>query len=200
MGSSIKFPGRTLRFTNEFPFFIDQVRTEFPDQTDRFTRLVETINAFNELNLEQEPISARQVAERTPQRPLLIDMLFCPLMFYGSAIPRDMDFSQFVIMFKSIFQQGFARPFDGVRRILKTLVRQYKELGGELRLRAGVAAIHMQNGKAAGVVLDDGTIIEADNVLSSADRRDRVADGTALAACPRASTGELSFNDDHLRS
>jgi len=197
VGSSIKFPGRTLQFTNEFAFFVDQVRSVFPTQIDGFTKLVETINAFNELDLDQEPVSARKVLSEHLTDPVLVDMLFCPLMFYGSAIPRDMDFSQFVIMFKSIFQQGFARPFDGVRRILKTLVRQFKELGGELKLRHGVSAIHMQNGRAAGVVLDDGTIIEAENVLSSAG----VAETQAMCrhepapAAPIAAAGELSFNE-----
>jgi phytoene dehydrogenase-like protein len=195
VGSSIKFPGRTLRFTNDFAYFVDQVRTEFPAQADRFVRLIETIDGFDELNLDQEPISARQVLNDHLSDPVLIDMLFCPLMFYGSAIPRDMDFSQFVIMFKSIFQQGFARPFEGVRRILKTLVRQFKELGGELKLRHGVSSIHMQNGKAAGVVLEDGTIIEAENVLSSAG----VAETEALCrrdtAPEPAAAGELSFNE-----
>ncbi len=195
-GSSIKFPGRTLRFTNDFDLFVDQVRTVFPDQIDGFTRLVKTITAFDELNLDQEPVSARQVLGEHISDPVLIDMLFCPLMFYGSAIPRDMDFSQFVIMFKSIFQQGFARPFDGVRRILKTLVRQFKELGGELKLRHGVAAIHQQNGKAAGVVLEDGTVIEADNVLSSAG----VVETELLCRREHASpvataAGQLSFNE-----
>ena len=196
VGSSIKFPGRTLRFTNEFSFFVDQVRTVFPGQVDGFNRLVKTINDFDELNLDQDPISARQVLSDHLSDAVLIDMLFCPLMFYGSAIPRDMDFSQFVIMFKSIFQQGFARPIDGVRRILKTLVRQFKELGGELKLRHGVSAIHMENGRAAGVVLEDGTIIEADNVLSSAG----VAETEALSrrepsAPPASNAGELSFNE-----
>ena len=37
-------------------------------------------------------------------------MLFCPLMFYGSAREHDMDFAQFSIMFRSIFMEGFARP------------------------------------------------------------------------------------------
>ena len=195
IGSSIKFPGRTLRFTNDFGLLVDQVRSEFPGQIDQFTKLVETINGFDELNLDQEAISARQVLNEHLSDPVLIDMLFCPLMFYGSAIPRDMDFSQFVIMFKSIFQQGFARPFEGVRRILKTLVRQFKELGGELKLRQGVASIHMQDGRAAGVVLEDGTIVEAENVLSSAG----VAETQALCrreATPQLSAaGELSFNE-----
>ena len=197
LGSSIKFPGRTLRFTNDFSYLVDQVRTVFPDQADRFGKLVETINAFDELNLDQEPVSARKVLGEHLSDAVLIDMLFCPLMFYGSAIPRDMDFSQFVIMFKSIFQQGFARPYDGVRRILKTLVRQYKELGGELKLRHGVSAIHKSNGQAAGVVLDDGTVIEAENVLSSAGVAETLAlsqqEPEATEAIAKA--GELSFNE-----
>jgi phytoene dehydrogenase-like protein len=196
VGSSIRFPGRTLRFTNEFDFFRDQVRTVFPDQIDRFNSLVAAIDSFDELNLSQEPISARKVLNEHLSDPVLIDMLFCPLMFYGSARPCDMDFSQFVIMFKSIFEQGFARPFDGVRRILKTLVRQFKELGGELKLRHGVSRIDLQNGKAAGVVLDDGTVIEADNVLSSAG----VIETERLCRSEPAPVGiehagELSFNE-----
>jgi phytoene dehydrogenase-like protein len=103
IGSAVMFPGRTLRFTNDFAYFEDQIRSVFPSQADRFRRLVETIDGFDELNLSQRPASARNVLEEHLSDPVLIDMLLCPLMFYGSALPRDMDFSQFVIMFKSIF-------------------------------------------------------------------------------------------------
>jgi phytoene dehydrogenase-like protein len=194
-GSAVMFPGRTIRFTNEFPYFEDQVREAFPAQADGFRKLVETINAFDELNLAQEPVSARLVLEQHLSDPTLIDMLFCPLMFYGSAIPRDMDFSQFVIMFKSLFQQGFGRPFDGVRRILKTLVRQFKELGGELKLRHGVSGIPIENGQATGVVIDDGTVIEAENVLSSAGSSETESLLHAVRPEEREQPGEISFNE-----
>ncbi len=45
--------------------------------------------------------------------PLLVEMLFCPLLFYGSAGEHDMDFGQFCIMFRSIFLEGLARPLAG---------------------------------------------------------------------------------------
>ncbi len=77
---------------------------------------------------------------------MLIEMLLCPLMWYGNAKQHDMDWGQFCIMFRSIFLEGFARPFQGVRLILKHLVRRYRELGGELRLRSGVSKIHIENG------------------------------------------------------
>ena len=32
-------------------------------------------------------------------------------MYYGSARQQDMDFNQFSIMFRSIFLEGFARPW-----------------------------------------------------------------------------------------
>ncbi|MFG0297558.1 MAG: phytoene desaturase family protein [Maioricimonas sp. JB045] len=194
-GSSIVFPGHRIPFDNDFDRFCDNVCDEFPQQADGFRRLVATIDAFDELNLEQEPQSARAVLAEHVSDPMLIDMLLCPLMFYGSAIPHDMDFSQFCIMFKSVFVQGFGRPYKGVRQILKTLVRHYRELGGELKLRHGVREIRVDNGRAVGVVLDDGTEIEAENVLSSAGHAEtcRLADQAPPPAPVQA--GELSFNE-----
>jgi phytoene dehydrogenase-like protein len=79
-----------------------------------------------------------------------------------------MDFGQFCIMFRSIFLEGFARPFAGVRLILKNLVKRFRELGGELKLRTGVARIKVEEGRVVGVVLDNGQEIQGRRVLSSA--------------------------------
>jgi phytoene dehydrogenase-like protein len=104
--------------------------------------------------------------------PLLVEMLFCPLLFYGSASEHDMEFGPFSILFRSIFEEGMARPRAGVRRILKRLVRRFKELGGELRLRAGVSRIAVREAAVEKVVLDDGTELAAHRVLSSAGWRE----------------------------
>ncbi len=169
-----RLPGRRLNFTNDFPAFVDEVAAVFPQQADRFRRLVETINAFDELDLSQEPVSARKVLQEHLSDPVLIDMLFCPLMFYGSAIPHDMDFSQFVIMFKSIFQQGSAGLLDGVRQILGGADAALQGAGGELKLRHGVQESRSRTAGRSGVILDDGREIEADNVLSSAGAAETV--------------------------
>lgn len=166
-GSAVAFPGKRLRFTNDFSVLVEEIATAFPHQIDGFRKLVATIDGFDELNLNQQAVSARQVVSEHLSDPLLVDMLFCPLMFYGSATPRDMDFNQFVVMFKSIFVEGFGRPFEGVRQILKSLTRHYKALGGELKLRHGVREIKIDNGRAIGVILDDGRELEADNILST---------------------------------
>lgn len=167
-GSRVVFPGRALRFTNDPNVLIDQVAEQFPQQADNFRRLVRDIDDFDVGDVNRPFVSARAVLGDIITDPLLVDMLLCPLMFYGSATAKDMEYAQFAIMFKSIFREGFARPYEGVRLILKQLVRKYKSLGGELRLRAGVRSIIADRGRATGVVLDDGTLIEADNVLSSA--------------------------------
>lgn len=194
-GSSVVFPGQRLAFANDFAAFVEGVCREFPDQADAFKRLVRCIDDFDETSLTQRVIPARSVLHDFIADPVLIDMLLCPLMFYGSATPRDMDFSQFCIMFKSIYQQGFARPLGGVRQILKSLTRHYKELGGELRLRHGVREITTDGRRATGVILDDGREIEAEHVLSSAGIVETLslvsagARGLTGAANPQAAVG-----------
>ena len=166
--STIAFPGRKLRFTNDFEFLCQQVADEFPDQIDGFRKLAAAVDAHDELDLSNRETSAREIVSSHITNPVLVDMIFCPLMFYGSPTPHDMDFSQFVIMFKSIFYEGFGRPYEGVRLIMKKLVRQFRSLGGELKLRSGVQAISSHKGRATSVTLDNGEVLEANNVLSSA--------------------------------
>ncbi len=191
--SSIVFPGCTLFFTNQFNFFVEQVATAFPAQIDGFRKLVTRITEHDALNLEREVLSARAVVSSYITEPLLVDMLFCPLMFYGSPTPKDMDFNQFVIMFKSIFQEGFGRPFQGIRLILKKLVRHFRSLGGDLRLRAGVSSIRHRDGEATAVTLDDGTEIEADNILSSAGAAETLRLISPGAPPAKAIPGDISF-------
>ena len=83
-----------------------------------------------------------------------------------------------------------------MRQILKVLVRHFKELGGELKLRHGVQEILVENGRAVGVRLDDGRTIEAENVLSSAGVVETFGLVPGLGDDSRKpAEGELSFNE-----
>jgi phytoene dehydrogenase-like protein len=166
--SVIKFPNRTLRFNNDFSFFIQEVTDNFPRQADNFRKLLKTIFEYDELNLHAKPISAREVVSSIISDPLLSDMIFCPLMFYGNAQENDMEFAQFVIMFKSIFCEGFARPQAGVRQILDVLVKKYKAWGGELKMRCAVTSLKCSDGKVESILLEDGETLTAHKILSSA--------------------------------
>ena len=79
--SSIVFPGATLHFTNQFNFFVEQIAAAFPQQIDGFRRLVTRIAEHDALDLDRQSVSARQVVSEYIRDPLLVDMLFCPLMF-----------------------------------------------------------------------------------------------------------------------
>jgi len=166
--SVIKFPDKTLRFNNDFDFFVQEVVDNFPRQADNFQKLLKTIFEYDELNLYAKPISAREVVSSIISDPLLSDMIFCPLMFYGNAQENDMEFRQFVIMFKSIFCEGFARPRAGARQILDVLVKKYKACGGELKMRCAVTSLKCANGRVESVSLENGEVLTADRILSSA--------------------------------
>jgi len=166
--SAIKFPDNILRFNNDLDFFVQEVVANFPAQADNFQRLLKTIFEYDELSLYAKPISAREVVGSIISDPLLIDMIFCPLMFYGNAQENDMEFSQFVIIFKGIFCEGLARPRDGVRQILDVLVRKYKACGGALKTKCAVTSLKCANGRVESILLENGEALTANRILSSA--------------------------------
>lgn len=192
--SRVDFPGCRLRFSNDFTLLDTEIARAFPTQIGGFRRLAQFIDDQDLAGAAGPYSTARAALNAFLTEPLLVDMLLCPLMFYGSATPHDMEFAQFVIMFRSIYREGFGRPHDGVRRIMKHVVRQYKEQGGELRLRAGVKSIQVENGRAIGVVLDDGEELSADCILSSAGAAETMRmcpeiDSPAATPAP----GEITF-------
>ena len=166
--SAIKFPGKTLRFNNGLELFVQEVVDNFPAQADNFRKLLKTIFEYDELNLYAKPVSAREIVGSIISDPLLIDMVFCPLMFYGNAQENDIEFSQFVIMFKGIYCEGFARPRAGVRQVLDVLVRKYKSCGGELRMRSAVTSIQATNDRVESIQLENGEVLTTGKILSSA--------------------------------
>ena len=169
-GSRVVFPQTQLRFDNELDLLRSEVKREFPSQVDNFELLLSKILDYDDLDQAAFELSGREVLRQTISEPLLIEMILCPLMWYGNADSHDMAWGQFCIMFRSIFFEGFARPFKGVRLILKNLVKRYRSLGGELKLRHGVAKVHVDNGHATRVELDSGEVIEGKRILSSAGK------------------------------
>lgn len=165
--SKIHFPDATLKFSNDFELLTQEVHEKFPHQKDAFARLAESVRDFNELDLSLGYQSSRQKLASMISDPLLLEMLLCPLLIYGSAWEDDMDWAQFVVMFKSLYFEGFGRPEGGVRRIIKLLVDKYTQNGGELRFRTPVGSILTRDGVAYGVKLDSGEELLATQVFSS---------------------------------
>lgn len=198
IGSAIAFPDVRLNFNNHFELFVSEVRKYFPKQVDGLMKLVNELLDYDQLGLGASGGSAREFVKRYITDPLLTDMIFLPLFYYGGAKERDMEFGQFCIMFRSIFLEGFARPFDGVRLILKKLLNKFNALGGELRLKTGVERILSKDKRVERIKLSSGEEIEAQNVLSSAGynetlqlcEQELLETGTAS---PLVQAGQLGF-------
>lgn len=190
--SRIAFAGCDLRFTNDFAVLEAEIAAKFPRQIDGWRSLVQAVRSYNDVALDARPLSARAVVGQHLSDPLLTDMIFCPLMYYGSAQERDMEFGQFVIMFKALFLEGFARPLDGVRVIIRVLLDKYRQAGGERRMKCGVAKITEEAGRAARLTLDDGTEVTATHVLSS------IGYAETLRLCDPAHTAEAEANTGAL--
>ncbi len=197
IGSRIAFPGMDLRFNNSIETLESEVARVFPKDIDAFRKLRKVILEHDALNLESKVQSAREIVGRIIQNPLLQDMLFCPLMYYGSARERDMDFDQFATLWKAIFEEGFARPLEGVRVIIRALLERYRSLGGTRRMKCGVKRILAKNETAHGVELETGEVLEAKQVISTAGW----AETKLLCGSQRTdpdileNTGSLSFGE-----
>ena len=191
----------SLRFTNEFAVLESEVTAKFPAQSDGFRALVAAVKGYDDVALHLQPISAREVVRRHISDRLLEDMLFCPLMYYGSATEHDMDFGQFVIMFKALYLEGFARPFEGVRLVLRVLLEKYRAAGGERRMKCGVKRIVERPDGTPLLILDNHEEITANHVISSVGApeteamiaRGKPAGSGEAEADPTAKAGRLSF-------
>ena len=195
--SMISFPKHTLRFSNDFNEFDDQIKSAFPHQAEAWNQLVLAIKEFDEVNLTNSYQSAKQTVASFITDPDLLEMIFCPLMIYGSAWEEDMDWSQFVIMFKSIYLEGLARPEGGVRTIINLLSDKMKELGVDLRFACELKQIITTDNKVQAVKLLDrkfGEVeITTDLVLSSAGLPETMALTPKSTLKPRA--GAMSFTE-----
>lgn len=192
--SRIAFPDCQLHFTNDFAVLDAEVREKFPHDAEGWGRLVQLVRTYDDVALDAQPRSAREIVAQHLRDPLLTDMIFCPVMYYGSAQERDMEFGQFVIMFKALFLEGFARPLDGVRVIIRVLLEKYRQAGGERRMKCGVARIIERDGRAARLVLDDGSEVTADHVISSIGHPETLLlCEPARATEAHANVGQLSY-------
>lgn len=188
--SKIQFPETELKFSNDFELLKNEVHEKFPKEIENFNQLVEKVKTFNELDLTIGYSSSREVLKNIMKDELLIEMLLCPLLIYGSAWEDDMDFAQFVIMFKSLYFEGFSRPEGGVRTIISLLMKKLNDLGAEVRFKTAVSEVLTKDGEAFGVIAN-GEELHAPVILSSIGYPETVKVTPALEARPRV--GAMTF-------
>lgn len=170
--SQIDFPGCKLTMTNDFTVFFQEAVAAFPEDADGLAALVDKIRATEYLSPDSPFVSARGVLRDYLRSPRLIDMLCCPVMFYGNPQPHDMDFNQFCIMFSALFLEGLGRPKMGMHQVLAGLLDKLRDCGGELSLGHGIRQLHIRDQRVIGVTDDRGEQHQAEHVISTVGRRE----------------------------
>jgi len=200
--SLISFPETSLEFSNELELLLTQVEENFPDQIDRFSKLLAFIESYDEVSLDNPYLAAKEKVREFITNELLLEMIFCPLLIYGSAWEDDMDFSQFVIMFKSIFLEGFGRSRGGVKTVVNQLLQKMEELEVEICFRNGVQEIMTKNGKIQGVICTRGQVVSAPLLLSCAGYPETMGlvtkEEPTLKSSKIPATGKMSFTETIL--
>lgn len=201
--SSIHFPSATLRFSNDPEYFRSQVAERFPDEIDGFDRFRARILETDEGELTTLQQSARDVMARHIRDPLLIDMLFCPVMFYGNPggvgdgldaqrTSPDMDWLLFCVIWKCIFETGLGYPADGIRPLWEALARRVTEDGGVIRMASRVTGLKSTGGRISAALLESGEEIEGGIFLSSAGGRETQELLGAADVRPKIPAGPIS--------
>ena len=165
--SEINFSGEhTLLFSNDFKELLSEIEKKFASNADAFSRLVKKINEYDPFR-PAPYISSREVLQSFIDDPRLVDMILCPLLYYGSSWENDIDFSQFVIMFRSIFLEGMFRPAGSIKQFLDILLDKLEHFGGRIRFGSGVQCISYKDNKVDAVILDNDERITCDFIVST---------------------------------
>ena len=165
--SQICFPGQaTLSFSNNFQEFHEDIQMTFKKEASGFSELIKHLGATDPFS--QAPyLSTRKVLSSYLKSPLLTDMILCPMLYYGSSWENDLDFNQFTILFRSIYQEGFFRPEGSIKVFLDLLVKRFHKFGGTIRLNTGVKKIISSNQEIIGIELENGEQIDCRYLVST---------------------------------
>ncbi|MBN1289290.1 MAG: NAD(P)/FAD-dependent oxidoreductase [Actinobacteria bacterium] len=137
------------------------------------------------LTRKLDNVSIRSMLEKYMDWPMIIDFLEL-LQFAGWGTPSVMtpvsEGIRTMLGFSECFEYGMGvreivgYPIGGLGTIPETICEGVREMGGEVRLGAGVKKIIVEGGAAVGVEMDDGEVIKAPIVISNAGVKETVAD------------------------
>jgi phytoene dehydrogenase-like protein len=190
--SAIRVANLELRFSNDPALLASEVARAFPAERDGWERLLRAVREADPFDPAQPAGSGRAFLREHLSDERLVEAILLPLLWYGSAREDDIDAYQAVVLFRSVFLEGLARPEGGIKTLLDLLKARLTAEGGELRLRTGVAQILRDaHGAACGVRTDAGEELLADRILSSAG----YVETRALCGLPSdaSDAGRLSF-------
>ena len=183
------FEGRPFDYNGDHEFILEQIRLRSPQDMEGYTRFIESTKEIFEkgMALIDKPFlhasdmvgvapdlirlqSYRSVygyVSKFVKDPFLRQCFsFHPLLIGGNPLDAA---SLYVLIHYLEREWGVHYAMGGTGSIVNAFGRLFEELGGQVHCEAEVDEILVQNGKATGIRLADGSEHKADTVVSNAD-------------------------------
>lgn len=181
--------GRPFGYNGDHEYILEEIRKFNPDDAEGYTRFIDSTKALFDSGMALIDSPFLHVTDMLRVAPDLIRLQSYRSVYgYVSQYVKD-DFLRRCFSFHPLLIGG--NPLDasaiyalihylerewgvhyavgGTGEIIKGFARLFEELGGRIHLNAEVQEIVIENGKATGVRLTDGTLHKADAVVSNAD-------------------------------
>ena len=170
-------PGRQISFWNDLEKTIAGLQALFPDEASN-------IRAFLTLLVDTEPKSFSLLRRATFKTVLdqyfvndtLKAILGFPLLAVNGLPPSLISAFVGAKLYSEFIFDGGYYPLGGMQKLADSVVAQYQLFGGEVRLSTRVRNINVDDGRVAGVLLDNGDFIESRYVISNIDARQTFLD------------------------
>jgi phytoene dehydrogenase-like protein len=94
--------------------------------------------------------------------------------FFSRLMPREAPTLFLLFMLGYLSRGWLSRPVGGTARFRDTLIERYRALGGSSMVNTTVEEVLVTNNRATGVRLTDGTMLDADVVVSTASTPETV--------------------------
>ena len=175
-------PGMRLKVPQNPEAFREALATRFPDERAGLSALFAEIDACNGAIYRQEvPARSKSALARwantsfatmvkTYVRDERLRHLLSVLTHYVGDDPSALNALSMCPVL-AYYHHGGYYPRGGSQVFSDALVSALQKNGGELRLRTAASRIIVEQGRARGVQLADGSVLRADHVIANADVR-----------------------------
>jgi len=87
---------------------------------------------------------------------------------------------------------GVHFTMGGMYALVEAMERLFRSLGGEVRCGIPVEQLHLQESRAKGVLLEDGTLLEADAVVANSDAANTFLKLLPTSSAPKSDTSRMN--------
>ena len=156
----ITIDGRTFRFAEGFDRFVDTLTADFPHQREALQQYVDMLQGPD----PDPSVNAWQWLNETFSDPLLIDVLA------GSCLKTELCRESLPLFAFAHSQKGFIQSSWRLQGdsslIVRSLVNDIRQMGGEVICRAEVQQLLEQDGRIVAARCSNGETYEADTFIS----------------------------------